>query len=308
MEYTCIECGLKYQEEVMALGHKMGEWEITKYAHYDDEKNIVPGEKKRCCSMCDHVEYDETYEFDPEDPDKPDDPIDPDDPVDPVDPDKPITPDKPDVTPSGQDKDNTPKPAAKLKNTMIVKAKTVNVKKAKVKKKNVSVKVSKAITVKKEQLPIIRAHQLKISLSEVERNKYSVNFEQNGGTGATNLQNLYCIPGDVVSVKSGYVFDNWYLDQELINVAVPGTPLVANTTLFAKWLEARLVSFSVDGEVINTQTVGDGRTAYYFEPTKEGYEFKGWFTDDVTFENQFDFNTPITANITLCAKFEEITE
>ena len=165
----------------------------------------------------------------------------------------------------------------------------------------------KAITVKKEQLPIIRAGQLKISLSEVERNKYSVNFEQNGGSGATNLQNLYCIPGDVVSVKSGYVFDDWYLDQELTNVAVPGTPLVANTTLFAKWLEARLVSFSVDGEIINTQTVGDGRTAYYFEPTKEGYEFKGWFTED-TFENEFNFETPITANITLYAKFVEITE
>ncbi|MCR5544393.1 MAG: Ig-like domain-containing protein [Eubacterium sp.] len=151
MEYTCIECGLKYQEEVMALGHKMGEWEITKYAHYDDEKNIVPGEKKRCCSRCDHVEYDETYEFDPEDPDKPDNPIDPDDPVDPVDPvdpDKPITPDKPDVTPDEGKKDSTPKPAAKLKNTMTVKAKTVNVKKAKVKKKNVSVKASKAFNIK----------------------------------------------------------------------------------------------------------------------------------------------------------------
>lgn len=165
----------------------------------------------------------------------------------------------------------------------------------------------KAITVKKEQLPIIRAHQLKISLSEVERNKYSVNFEQNGGTGATNLQNLYCIPGDVVSVKPGFVFDTWYLDQELTNVAVPGTPLVANTTLFAKWLEARLVSFSVDGEVINTQTVGDSRTAYYFEPTKEGHEFKGWFKED-TFENQFNFETPITADITLYAKFVKITE
>lgn len=166
----------------------------------------------------------------------------------------------------------------------------------------------KAITVKKEQLPIIRAGQLKISLSEVERAKYSVNFEQNGGTGATNLQNLYCIPGDIVSVKPGYVFDTWYLDQELKNTAVPGTPLVANTTLFAKWLEARTVSFSVDSVVTNTQIVGDGRTAYNFEPTKDGYKFKGWFTDDGTFENKFNFETPITENITLYAKFEEITE
>ena len=166
----------------------------------------------------------------------------------------------------------------------------------------------KAITVKKEQLPIIRAGQLKISLSEVERNKYSVNFEQNGGTGAVNMSNLYCIPGGVVSVKPGYVFDDWYLDSELQNPAVPGTELVANTTLFAGWLTAYTVSFSVDGTVVNTQTIGEGRTAVEFEPTKEGYEFVGWFTDDTTFEQEFNFETPITANTTLYAKFEEITE
>ena len=38
-------------------------------------------------------------------------------------------------------------------------------------------------------------------------------------------------------------------------------------------------------------------------PTKDGYTFKGWYTD-VNLTNEFDFNTPITSNITLYAKWD----
>lgn len=40
------------------------------------------------------------------------------------------------------------------------------------------------------------------------------------------------------------------------------------------------------------------------DPTKDGYIFKGWFTDS-SYTNEFDFTTSITNNITLYAKWEE---
>ena len=38
------------------------------------------------------------------------------------------------------------------------------------------------------------------------------------------------------------------------------------------------------------------------DPTKEGYTFDGWFVDD----KAYDFNSAVTANITLTAKFTEV--
>lgn len=40
------------------------------------------------------------------------------------------------------------------------------------------------------------------------------------------------------------------------------------------------------------------------DPTKENYTFMGWFTDNETFLKEFDFNTEITNNITLYAKWK----
>ena len=41
--------------------------------------------------------------------------------------------------------------------------------------------------------------------------------------------------------------------------------------------------------------------------TRTGYDFNGWFTDDL-FNNQFDFSIPIRSNITLYAKWTSIYE
>ena len=54
------------------------------------------------------------------------------------------------------------------------------------------------------------------------------------------------------------------------------------------------------------QTVLEGEKAVKpADPTREGYEFAGWFTDE-ELKNEFDFDTEITANITLYAKWEPL--
>lgn len=67
----------------------------------------------------------------------------------------------------------------------------------------------------------------------------------------------------------------------------------------------RTISFNNEG-TITTSVVLDGNTvARPTDPVKVGYTFKGWYTED-TFDNLFDFNTPIYADYMLYAKFEII--
>ena len=62
------------------------------------------------------------------------------------------------------------------------------------------------------------------------------------------------------------------------------------------------VTFNTDGgSAIEAQTVVDGEAATApVVPTKEGYTFAGWYLDDAP----YNFETPVTADITLVAKWE----
>lgn len=61
-----------------------------------------------------------------------------------------------------------------------------------------------------------------------------------------------------------------------------------------------------DRKTETKKTVESGKkVAKPKNPTRSGYKFKGWFADGAT--KAFDFNTPITKNITLTAKWTKLT-
>ncbi len=66
------------------------------------------------------------------------------------------------------------------------------------------------------------------------------------------------------------------------------------------------VTFNTDGadEEIEAQTVEENEKATEKTPTKYGYTFLGWYDGS----EKFDFDTKITADITLTAKWEKIDE
>lgn len=110
--------------------------------------------------------------------------------------------------------------------------------------------------------------------------------------------------------KEGYVFDGWYTDANCTNENVYdfNTPVNEDITLYAKWLAEYTVSFDTDGgSTVESQTVvtGNKATKPAVNPTKDGYNFKGWYKDSA-YTNEFDFeNDTITDNTTIYARFDE---
>jgi uncharacterized repeat protein (TIGR02543 family) len=114
--------------------------------------------------------------------------------------------------------------------------------------------------------------------------------------------------------------DNSLLQQELIEIGYAKVAYIYGKysyldTLYEKQAEAKeqnlglwqdytpetyTVTFKNDDEETKI-TVNEEETVESFTPTKNGYKFIGWYLDD----EEFDFDTKITSDITLTAKYEE---
>ena len=78
--------------------------------------------------------------------------------------------------------------------------------------------------------------------------------------------------------------------------------------MYAKWTAKPITTYTVTfdsngGNQISSQTVREGAKAIRpANPIRLGYTFSGWYTSD---GQEFNFNTVITSNITLTAKWNE---
>jgi uncharacterized repeat protein (TIGR02543 family) len=118
--------------------------------------------------------------------------------------------------------------------------------------------------------------------------------------------------------KTGYKFGGWFREEGLLTAWNFGSDTVTdNITLYAKWLKIFTVTFDTDGgsPVPEPQELAEGETAdepddperifdvaaglYEGTPSAFNYTFDGWYKDG----NLYDFNTPITGDITLTGKW-----
>lgn len=141
--------------------------------------------------------------------------------------------------------------------------------------------------------------------------KYSVKFNSDGGS-AVKTQYVEVnkrATKPATPTRSGYTFKGWYLNSVEYNF---NSKVTKDITLKAKWEENKVtvvkytVTFdSKGGDTIKTQTVdANAKAIEPNEPTREGYIFKGWYLGTT----KFDFNSKVTKNITLVAKWEEKEE
>ncbi|WP_035358059.1 InlB B-repeat-containing protein, partial [Acholeplasma equifetale] len=146
--------------------------------------------------------------------------------------------------------------------------------------------------------------------------QYTVSFNLNGGTGDDDYSDQELFLGDLVTkpadpTKEGFIFAGWFVDNEtfLIEWDFENTQVDSDIILYAKWVSATTeykVTFNSNGgSEVSSQTVIVGnKVTKPADPTKEGFIFAGWFIDDNTFENEWDFEENIViADITLYSKW-----
>ena len=137
---------------------------------------------------------------------------------------------------------------------------------------------------------------------------YTITFDSRGGSqvnGQTLLSGGKIIK-PVDPTKSGYTFVKWSKDG---NATFDfNTPIYADTTLYAVW-EANKYNITFNsngGSSVANQLIGYGSSVIKPEdPTKEGYVFSGWYTDQL-FKNSYNFNSSVYSSLTLYAKWEAV--
>lgn len=143
--------------------------------------------------------------------------------------------------------------------------------------------------------------------------KYTVTFNSQGGSEVAS-QAVYAgekIVKPANPTKEKEYFVDWYKEAECTNVwDFENETVSQDITLYAKWTSiAYTVTFETNGgTAIEAQLVPEGTfaTKPATAPTKEGNLFEGWYTEQ-TMTNLFKFYTPITKDITLYAKWMDIS-
>jgi len=120
-----------------------------------------------------------------------------------------------------------------------------------------------------------------------------------------------------IPMKSGYDFDGWYTDTDLLYKFDFATPVMQELKLYAKWITKKcdvvahthevqfylgtpLSGYYMTMEVLH----GDAVKRIEENPTKDGYTFVGWYSDperQVKWDLRYDV---VTYDLRLFAKFE----
>ena len=143
---------------------------------------------------------------------------------------------------------------------------------------------------------------------DAEPESYTVTFNTNGGS---EIENAVVLSGQKVSKPSlnptngDKIFAGWYEDDTFVKEFDFDTLVTSDIEIFALWIEQEWVKVSFDTRVeqgIEPVVILSGqKVSIPTDDLRNGdKEFNGWYEDD-TFTKEFDFNTPVTSDITLYA-------
>jgi len=141
----------------------------------------------------------------------------------------------------------------------------------------------------------------------------TVTFNSNGGSSVDAVTVNYgarvAKPSD--PTMEGKMFDGWYADAELETPFKFDTPILTDTTLYAKFLDVWKVTLNLNyGETPGTKDVYVGKGTVQEQPRgvgRAGWFLEGWY-DDAGCTTKHDFETPVSEDSTIYAKWVEPTE
>ena len=146
---------------------------------------------------------------------------------------------------------------------------------------------------------------LLIFITGCKEKTYTVTFDTTGGnimdnvtiTEGKNIENVNS------PTKEGYLFVSWLKDGIEYDI---DSPVTEDITLTASWIEKpvihnyNIVTFIMEGKTERVVVEENKMVEKIDAPEKENYLFLGWFIGD----KESDFNTKITKDISLVAKYE----
>lgn len=107
--------------------------------------------------------------------------------------------------------------------------------------------------------------------------------------------------------KENHTFAGWYNGDEKFDFDADTTKAPNVLNLVAKWdINKYTVQFVSEHGSFADQTIEHGKpidTSKLTIPPVEGFTFDGWYTDDIHYSTKFDFNTPITGDTKVYAKW-----
>ncbi|MFR0604864.1 InlB B-repeat-containing protein [Bifidobacterium pseudolongum subsp. globosum] len=138
-------------------------------------------------------------------------------------------------------------------------------------------------------------------------NKYTVTFDSNGGTvvAAATVEHGQKVSQPANPTRTGYTFNGWYTAKDGGSKYDFTKPVTTDMTMYARWtINKYIVTFdSNGGTVVKATTVDYGqKVSQPAAPSRTGYAFNGWYTAK-TGGSKYDFAKPVTANITLYARW-----
>ena len=134
---------------------------------------------------------------------------------------------------------------------------------------------------------------------------YTVTFDSQGGSAVEPLTTNYFgnITMPANPTKGTWVFNGWFTDQSY-TTQFTGKDITKNMTVYAKWTKKSTVTFNSNGgteiDPIVTET---GEITLPSAPTKSGWAFDGWYTDE-ELTNPFN-EKDIQDDMTVYAKWTE---
>lgn len=136
-------------------------------------------------------------------------------------------------------------------------------------------------------------------------NTYEVTFKNGNFTEVVEVKENDTVARPADPTKEGYTFEGWYYNGTRFDFT---TKITENITLEARWTSDSakkwVITFDANGgKSVESLNVEDGKTIVDIPTTaREGYTFVGWYYNN----QKFDFNTKITKDITLTAKWEKV--
>jgi len=140
---------------------------------------------------------------------------------------------------------------------------------------------------------------------------YTITYNLNGGTNGANSATYNVETANITlanATKEHYTFAGWYTDEALENVVETITCANGgNVTLYAKWTAVEYtITYNDAGTNSNpaTYTV-ESEKITLAAPTKEGFNFEGWYSDEIFETAVTEIETAQGGNVTVYAKWSK---